>query len=91
MLYNRAECFDLKATRNLLKRGANPNVNFYEEDYEEDTIMNRINIESANLSTRIVPLFTSFEKLKCNQNFKLKLMFSNLLGYAAHEEMYKIL
>ncbi|HLS71399.1 MAG TPA: hypothetical protein VK027_07040 [Chitinophagaceae bacterium] len=91
MLYNRAECFDFKAVRNLMKRGANPNVDFYEEDYQQDTIMNRISIESANLSTQVIPLFISFEKLKYNQNFKLKFMFSDLIGYAAHEEMYKIL
>lgn len=91
MLYNRAECFDIKETKNLLKRGANPNIDLYEEDEEGDTILDRIATESAHLFTQIIPLFQSFEKEKYKQYFDLKQMFRDILGLAAHEEMYKVL
>lgn len=91
MLYNRASCFDFKATRYLLKMGANPNIDLYEEEEQQDSIINHIAMEAANLSLQIIPLFESFEKNKYQENFHIINMFRDLLGYAAHEEMYKTL
>ncbi len=89
-LYNRAECFDFVETENLLEKGANPNVHFYED--EDSSIFDRINTERSYLTTcEVTSGFDFFKRQGYQQYFHIPSMFGDLLGLAAHEEMYALL
>jgi hypothetical protein len=96
MLYNRAECFDFIETKKLLELGANPDITFYEtkEDEERDdgyNILDRIGSECSYLLTcQIWFRYELFDK-GGYPYFDIDEMFSDLLGLAAHEEMYDLL
>ncbi|MBS1646463.1 MAG: hypothetical protein JST67_03885 [Bacteroidetes bacterium] len=52
----------------------------------------RVLSERSYLSTcQVIPEFKAFEKNSYNQNFYIKGMLGDILGLAAHEEMYKLL
>ena len=89
-LYNRIECFDFTEVKKLLEKGAKSNIHFY-EDGDSDAF-SRIGVECSFLATsQIIPEFEMFEKKGYNQNFDIKELFGNLIGLAAHEEMYDLL
>ena len=89
-LYNRVACFDFVETKKLLVKGAKPNIHFY-EDGDSDAF-SRIAAECSFLATTyIIPEFEMFEKKGYNQNFNIRRLFGNLMGLAAHEEMYDLL
>ncbi len=89
-LYNRVECFDFAAVRNLLEQGAKSNIDFYDD--EDSNAISRISGERSFLATcEIIPEFKSFETEGYNQNFDIARMFGDLLGLAAHEQMYNLL
>jgi len=89
-LYNRAECFDFFETRKLLELGANPDIHI--EKDENSSILSRIGTECSFLKTcQIIPEFKVFEETGYHQNFDVECMFGDLLGLAAHEEMYDLL
>lgn len=100
MLYNRATCFDFESVKQLLEKGANPNIDIENPNcqiikddlYNEDYVLSRISTESIFLPTcLVVPAFEDFEKNGCNKNFDVVQHFGYLLGWAAHEKMYKLL
>ena len=89
-LYNRAECFDFVETKKLLELGANPDIHI-EED-EDSSILSRIETQSSFLyACQIIPEFKVFEEKGYHQIFDVDRMFGDLLGLAAHEEMYDLL
>ena len=89
-LYNRVECFDFIESKNLLEKGAKFNIQFH-EDGDSDTF-SRISAECSFLATcQIIPEFQIFKEKGYNQNFEISRMFGELLGLAAHEEMYDLL
>jgi len=89
-LYNRVECFDFIETKKLLEKGAKSNIHFY-EDGDSDTY-SRISVECSFLATcQVIPEFQFFKEKGYNQNFEITRMFGNLVGLAAHEEMYDLL
>jgi len=89
-LYNRAECFDFVETKKLLELGANPDIHI-EED-EDSSILSRIETQSSFLyACQIIPEFKVFKEKGYNQIFNIDRMFGDLLGLAAHEEMYDLL
>lgn len=89
-LFNRAQCFDFKEVQKLLKQGAKPDIHF--ENDGDCSIFSRISTERSYLATcHVIPRFKVFETKGYNQNFDTMEMFSNILGLAAHEEMYDLL
>jgi hypothetical protein len=89
-LYSRVDCFDFAEVKKLLKQGANPNIDFYDD--EQSNAISRVATESSYLaSCSIVPEFERFEIKGYNQNFDITRMFGDLLGLAAHEKMFKLL
>jgi hypothetical protein len=96
MLYNRAECFDFIETKKLLELGAKPNITFYEnkEDEKRDdgyNILDRIGSECSYLLTcQIMFRYELFDKGRYPY-FDIDQMFSDLIGLAAHEDMYALL
>ena len=89
-LYNRAQCFDFLETKNLLEQGAKSDIDF-ESDGASSTL-SRIGGERSYLLTCCVcPEYEDFESKGYRQDFYIKSMFGDLLGLAAHEEMYRLL
>ncbi len=89
-LYNRIDCFDFAAVRELLEQGANPNIHFYDDG--DSSAISRILDEGSFLtSCRIIPEFEIFEVKGYDQDFNIKEMFGDLLGLAAHDKMYDLL
>jgi len=100
MLYNRAECFDFVETKKLLELGANPNITFYEneEDKKRDdgyNILDRIGSECSYLtSCEVIPVFKTHEEkgfYPYSGKENVERLFGDLIGLAAHEEMYGLL
>jgi len=90
MLYNRVECFDFIETKKLLEKGAKSNIHFYEDG--DSNAFSRISAECSYLATcQIIPEFQIFKAKGYKQNFDISRMFGELLGLAAHEEMYELL
>lgn len=89
-LYNRAQCFDFLAVKELLEQGARSNIHF--ENDGDSSAFSRISSECSYLATyHVIPKFEVFETKGYNQNFDTIEMFRNILGFAAHEEMYHLL
>jgi len=89
-LYNRAQCFDFTEVKKLLEQGAKPHIHF--ENDGDSSILSRISDEVSFLATcEVVPEFKVFETKGYNQNFDIRRMFGDILGLAAHEEMYHLL
>lgn len=84
------ERFNFPEVKDLLKKGAKSNIDFYDDDFSSAD--DRISGECSYLtSTFIIPEFKAFEKIGYNQIFNIKDLFRGLLGLAAHEEMYHTL
>lgn len=89
-LYNRVECFDFAEVENLLKQGAKTNIHFYEDG--DSSAFSMVFGEVSFLATcQVIPEFEIFETKGYSQNFDIARMFGDLLGLAAHEEMYHLL
>lgn len=89
-LYNRAQCFDFAEVKSLLRKGAKSDIHF-ENDGDSSTF-SRISVECAYLSTcHVIPKYEVFDTKGYIQSFDIKEMFRNILGLAAHEEMYHLL
>lgn len=89
-LYNRVECFDFIETKKLLEKGGKSNIHFY-EDGDSDAF-SRIALTCSSLATcQVIPEFEIFKEKGYNQNFDITRMFGELLGLAAHQEMYDLL
>lgn len=89
-LYNRAQCFDFVEVKKLLEQGAKSNIHF--ENDGDSSAFSRISAECSYLATcHVIPEFKVFEIKGYNQNFDTTEMFRNILGLAAHEEMYNLL
>ena len=89
-LYNRTQCFDFLETRKLLEQGANSEVHF-ENDGDSSTL-SRILSERSYLATCCVcPEYKIFESNGYLQDYYIRSMFGDLLGLAAHVEMYSLL
>ena len=89
-LYNRAQCFDFLETKKLLEQGAKSDIHF-EEDGDSSTL-SRIGGERSYLLTCCVcPEYEVFESKGYQQDFNIRSMFGDLIGLAAHEEMYRLL
>lgn len=83
-LYNRVDCFDFDAVRELLRQGAKPNIHFYDDG--DGSAIARIALESSFLANcRVIPEFKLFEQKGYDQDFNIIEMFDDLLGLAAHE------
>ncbi len=89
-LYNSVECFDFEKATKLLKQGAKINIHFYDD--EDSSAITRISHEVSFLATcQVIPEFEIFELEGYNKSFNIARMFGDLLGLAAHEEMYYLL
>ena len=89
-LYNRAQCFDFVEVKKLLEQGAKSDIHF--ENDGDSSAFSRISAECSYLATcHVIPEFEVFETKSYNQNFDTTEMFRNILGLAAHEEMYHLL
>ena len=89
-LYNRAQCFDFEEVKKLLEQGAKSEIHF--ENDGDSSAFSRIYTEYLFLATcRVIPEFQMFETKGYNQNFDITQMFCDILGLAAHEEMYHLL
>jgi hypothetical protein len=89
-LYNRVECFDFIEVKKLLEQGAKSNIDFYNDN--DSSVISRISCEVSYLATcHVIPEFKVFEEKGYKQNFDITEMFRNLLGLAAHQEMYNLL
>lgn len=89
-LYNRVECFDFKEVKKLLEQGAKSDIDLYNDG--DSTAFGRVNSEVSYLATcHVVPEFQVFEAKGYKQNFDITEMFRNLLGLAAHQDMYQLL
>lgn len=90
MLYNRIECFDFTEVENLLKQGAKADIDFYNDD--NSSANSRISHEVSYLATcQVMPEFEIFETKGYEQNFDITRMFGDILGLAAHIEMWDLL
>ena len=90
MLMYQVERFNFAEIKKLLEQGAKSDIDFYDDDFS--SVNSRIGAESSFLATTfVVPKFEIFEKKGYNQDFDITDMFSRLLGFAAHEEMYHLL
>jgi hypothetical protein len=94
MLYNRIACFDFEETIKLLEKGANPNVNFYENESDSNAI-DFIGTECSYLaSCQVVHSFQLYEKNGMWNYYNinnLTELFMDLIGLAAFEDMYYLL
>ena len=89
-LYSRAERFDFKAVESLLSQGAKPDIHVENDD--DSSTMSRISGECSYIATcQVIPEFKKFNSKGYNQDFDIIELFSDLLGLAAHEEMYQLL
>lgn len=89
-LYNRAQCFDFVEVKKLLEQGAKSDIHF-ENDGDSSTF-SRISAECSYLATcHVIPEFETFEIKGYKQNFDTAEMFRNIIGLAAHEEMFHLL
>ncbi len=89
-LYNSVECFDFKETKRLLNNGAKTDVHFYADD--DSSVISRISAESAYLTTGfVVPNFKRFSEVGYAENFNIHELFGELIGLAAHEEMWRLI
>ena len=89
-LYNRAQCFDFAKVKELLEQGAKSNIHF--ENDGDSSAFSRISGQCSYLATcHVIPEFELFEKYGYNQNFDTNRMFGDILGLAAHQEMYHLL
>jgi len=90
MLMYQAKCFNFAETKKLLEQGAKSDVDLYDEDFSSaDSHFG--NERELFARTFVVPEFEIFEQKGYNQKFDILEMFSRLLGFAAHEEMYLFL
>ena len=90
MLMYQVERFNFLETKKLLEQGAKSDIDFYDDDFS--SVDSRIGAEYSFLATTfVVPEFEIFEQKGYNQDFDIKDMFSNLLGLAAHEDMYQLI
>jgi len=90
MLMYQVQHFNFAETKKLLEQGAKSDIHFYDDGFS--SVNSRIGTESAFLATTfVVPEFQIFEQKGYNQKFDIVDMFRNLLGFAAHEEMYHLL
>lgn len=89
-LYNRVDSFDFDAVRELLEKGARPNIHFH-DDGDSSAICRIAEECSFLINCRIIPEFEVFEIKGYDQDFDIKEMFGGLLGLAAHETMYDLL
>ena len=89
-LYNRAQCFDFVEVKKLLEQGAKSDIHF--ENDGDSSAFSRISAECSYLATcHVIPEFKVFETKGYNQSFDTTRMFGDILGLAAHEEMYQLL
>lgn len=89
-LYNRVQCFDFEEVKKLLEQGAKSDIHF--ENDGDSSAFSRISSECSYLTTcHVIPEFEMFEKNGYNQSFDTTRMFGDILGLAAHEEMYHLL
>lgn len=89
-LYNRVASFDFVEATKLLEQGAKINIHFYDDG--DSSAYSRISGERSFLATcEVIPTFEIFEREGYNQSFNIVRMFGDLLGLAAHEEMYYLL
>ena len=89
-LYNRAQCFDFVEVKKLLEQGAKSDIHF--ENDGDSSAFSRISAECSYLATcHVIPEFEVFETKGYNQSFDTTRMFGDILGLAAHEEMYHLL
>jgi hypothetical protein len=91
MLMYQSERFDFLETKKLLELGANPNVPFY-EDEDGSTALRRISDECSYLLTcEIWWRYKLFDEKGSYPYCDIDRMLGDLLGLAAHEEMYALL
>lgn len=91
MLYHRVECFDFDGVKEWLDKGANPEALMEEGDIYSN-VGYRLGHECSHLCTsRVLPMFNAFERRTYHQKFVITEMFGELLGWAAHEEMYNFI
>ena len=89
-LYNRTQCFDFAEVKKLLEQGAKSDIDF--ENDGDSSAFSRISMECSYLATCcVIPEFEMFERKGYNQSFDTARMFGDILGLAAHEEMYHLL
>lgn len=89
-LYNRVQCFDFSEVTKLLEQGAKSNIHF--ENDGDSSAFSRISSERSYLATcQVIPKFEAFETSGYNKGFDILEMFGDILGLAAHEEMYHLL
>ena len=93
-LMYQSERFDFLETKKLLELGANPNVPFYENE-DDSTALRRIGDECSFLgSCEVLPEFEAYEERRffpyMNQK-NIENLLGDLIGLAAHEEMYDLL
>jgi hypothetical protein len=90
MLFYHAERFDFAETKKLLNIGANPNICIDED--RDSYLFSRIENECSYLLTcQIWFRYELFDKNGYYPYCDIDEMFGDLLGLAAHEEMYKLL
>ncbi len=89
-LYNRTQCFDFAEVKKLLEQGAKSDIHF--ENDGDSSAFSRISTECSYLATcNVIPEFKVFDEKGYNQSFDTTRMFGDILGLAAHEEMYHLL
>jgi hypothetical protein len=88
MLFYHAERFDFAETKKLLNMGANPNACIDEDSYLLDRIVKEC---SYLLNCQIWFRYELFDEKGYYPYRDIDEMFDDLLGLAAHEEMYKLL
>ena len=82
--------FNFAETKKLLEQGAKSDVDLYDDDFSS-AISHFGNERELFARTFVCPEFKRFEQKGYNQKFDIVEMFSELLGFAAHEEMYLFL
>lgn len=95
-LYDEVCRFKFEEVEELLKAGANPNANLVAKGEDEDDPYNcleRIGGESSYLcSCEIFPILESDHKIWYQQRYAINSNdIGDVLGWAAHEEMYDLL
>jgi hypothetical protein len=91
-LYISVVCFDFNETRKLLELGANPNIKFYEDEWDSTTF-GHIGGECSYLATcEVIPTFEYFDKNgEAPTYYNSSNLFGNFIGLTAFEEMYELL
>ena len=90
-LYNRVAFFNFIEAKKLLEQGAMSNIYFYKGE-DDSSAISGISVEISYLSTcEVIPEFEVFEEKGYKQTFRITRMFGDILGLAAHIEMYHLL